>query len=270
MKLGTEFQSVSGGAKATLKRVEGLPEAYMETLIFSEPDYSYASIVIPFYNRKDMVVACVDSVIFNAPIGTEIIAVDDGSSDGAIEEVISKYGSVVSVRLPENRGVAAARNAGNSVASNEVIIDLDSDDLLLPGAVEAVLREVSNGAGFVYGNALKQAHGGAQAPTNRPEWRPNILFDKGCFFVGLKGYLKSAWEMVGGFNEKMRAAVDLDFALRLEELGVVFARAQEQLVVYREHGGQISSANFVEQNECARQAFEAARKRRGLSVDEVG
>lgn len=270
--VGDSKHSRSGRAKATLKREDSLPSVYGHSGEFHIDNHPLtASIVIPFYDRPlDMVKECLESAAFCSPMDTEIIVVDDGSRDKSIATDILGWMKVLFVRFPHNRGVSAARNAGNSLASGDVIVDLDSDDILIEGGVDAILREIEAGADYVYGNAIRLTEQGKEIATDRPEWEPNCIFKRGCFFVGLKGYRRSLWQRIGGFDESLPAAVDMDFALRAEEAGAVFARAPEQLVFYREHEGQISFARFEEQNECAGRALEEARMRRRLSPDEFG
>lgn len=271
MRIGDISLSRNGRATAKLTRDTVLPvvQARMPELRTNGDPLS-VSVIIPFRDRPSMVHEAVESVFLHTPIDTEIVVVDDCSLDPAGAQGILKDFNVLLVSLPSHRGVAGARNVGIAVSSGDIIIDLDSDDLLLDGAIEAVVREIEGGADFVYGNAIRLTEQGVEIPTDRPEWEPNCIFNRGCFFVGLKGYRRSLWERAGGFDETLPAAVDLDFALRAEETGAVFARAPEQLVIYREHEGQISFDRAEEQNECARVAFESARRRRCLTLESIG
>lgn len=69
--------------------------------------------------------------------------VDDGSTDDSRDTIIS-YGSYVVPVLKENGGQTSALNAGFEVATGDPVIFLDADDILLPGAVEHVLRECAD------------------------------------------------------------------------------------------------------------------------------
>lgn len=110
----------------------------------------FYSVVIPAYNVEGYLEECVRSVI--SQIGeegpaVEIVLVDDGSTDGsgAICDRMAEEIGAASVRVvhQENRGLLAARRAGYRVASGEYIINLDSDDLLLDGALEAFTSTLS-------------------------------------------------------------------------------------------------------------------------------
>jgi glycosyltransferase involved in cell wall biosynthesis len=102
------------------------------------------SIVIPAYNRCNVIGAAVRSVLqqqLPAPDWTyEIIIVDDGSSDD-LEAVLQPFGDNVRLlRHAKNAGAAAARNTGIEAACGECIAFLDSDDIWLPGKV---IRQVT-------------------------------------------------------------------------------------------------------------------------------
>jgi glycosyltransferase involved in cell wall biosynthesis len=220
-------------------------------------------VVIPYHNREEMVFECVESVMLTTPMPCEVVVVDDGSDDAdTLKRLQKKYPSLVCLRLPKNVGVASARNRGNSVASGDIIIDLDSDDLAAEGAIEAVMEAIEQGADYVYGDVVKRAGDGAEREDKRPEWRANILLSRGCFLVGMKGYRKSLWGKIRGFDESLPSAVDLDFAVRAEEAGAIFQRVPMVLATYRKHAGQITQAHSQEQNEMARKVIASAKIRR--------
>ena len=89
------------------------------------------SVIIPTYNRADLVSETIDSVLAQSYRDFEVIVVDDGSTD-ASGEVLARYGEQIRVVLQENAGEAVARNAGIRVASGEYVGFLDSDDIWLP------------------------------------------------------------------------------------------------------------------------------------------
>lgn len=93
----------------------------------------HVSIVINNFNYARFLGEAIESALKQTHPDVEIVVVDDGSTDGS-RDVIAAYDGRVRAVLQENRGQAGAFNAGFSVATGAVILFLDADDVLLPGA----------------------------------------------------------------------------------------------------------------------------------------
>src|SRR4051794_30270273 len=91
------------------------------------------SVVIPTYNRADLVVETVKSVLKQSLQGVEVIVVDDGSTDNTAQ-VLEQFHVVPGFRYlrQENQGRSAARNSGLENTSSPYVMFLDSDDVLVP------------------------------------------------------------------------------------------------------------------------------------------
>src|SRR5258708_1706620 len=89
------------------------------------------SVIIPTYNRREMVAEAIQSVLAQRDATFELIVVDDGSTDGTFEALRLFDG--VKLERTERRGPAAARNRGVELAEAPLIAFLDSDDLWMPG-----------------------------------------------------------------------------------------------------------------------------------------
>ncbi len=92
------------------------------------------SVIIPTYNRKQLIGFTLDSLAkkFHPGLDYEVIVVDDHSDDGTLEFVAEKFPEVVLVENPR-KGAPAARNTGLAQAKGRYICYLDSDDLIGPG-----------------------------------------------------------------------------------------------------------------------------------------
>ena len=100
------------------------------------------SIVIPAYNAERYLKGCLTSVLVQSHRDVECICVDDGSCDRtrAVMEAAANADDRVVVLSQPNAGVSAARNAGLAEATGEVVLFVDADDQLLPGALDAVAQ----------------------------------------------------------------------------------------------------------------------------------
>lgn len=100
------------------------------------------SVIIPVYNVEEYIEECLVSVLNQTIKDIEIICVDDGSSDASVD-IIQKYATDkrIIVFQKENGGQASARNIGVTMASGEYIYFLDSDDYLVPNAMELLYEE---------------------------------------------------------------------------------------------------------------------------------
>ncbi len=93
------------------------------------------SVIINNYNYGRFLKEAIDSALNQTYLNTEVIVVDDGSTDNS-REIIADYGDRIIPVLKENGGQASAFNAGFNASQGEVIIFLDSDDMLLTTTIE--------------------------------------------------------------------------------------------------------------------------------------
>ncbi len=110
------------------------------------------SVCIPTYNRKKYLRQTLDSIVAQTYKDYEIILFDDGSTDGT-KEMIEDIGFPVTYHWQQNAGDAAARNKLIELAKGQYISFIDSDDLLMPDAIERMVSamEAQNEDVIVYG-----------------------------------------------------------------------------------------------------------------------
>jgi len=178
------------------------------------------SICIPTYNRKDYLKETLASVFAQTYKDYEVVVVDDGSTDGT-EEMIRGTGYKVRYYRQKNAGDAAARNKLLELARGEFITFLDSDDLLMPDAVERMMKVMESEGGDivvygpylridengnVYGRCKRKLHSGYIAS----HLFQNILVHS-CGSMFPRNVLQEA----GGFDETLPVCSDYDLWLRL-------------------------------------------------------
>lgn len=102
----------------------------------------WLSVLIPVYNVEAYLAECVESVMAQAGEGVEVLLLDDGSPDGswALMQALSGRwpGRLWLLQHERNGGLSAARNTLIDAAQGEYLWFLDSDDKLLPGAIDAL------------------------------------------------------------------------------------------------------------------------------------
>ncbi|MGC5365385.1 bifunctional glycosyltransferase/CDP-glycerol:glycerophosphate glycerophosphotransferase [Streptomyces sp. DT24] len=106
------------------------------------------SVVVPVHRVQGYLRATLESVVGQSFRAWELIVVDDRSPDGSAAiaaEFAARDPRVRVLTLPEHRGAGEARNAGAAEARGEWLLFLEGDDLLLPGALEAVARRLAGG-----------------------------------------------------------------------------------------------------------------------------
>jgi glycosyltransferase involved in cell wall biosynthesis len=147
----------------------------------------FLSIIVPVYNRERLVARCMDSILRQEWSDYEIVAVDDGSTDGSAV-ILSRYPEVRLIRHERNRGVMQARSNGLRHARGLWSMFLDSDDELVEGSLATVHRRLvelpPNIEGALFCCRLDD---GSISPTTPP---PAVL-DYESYLRYVDGHLKS-------------------------------------------------------------------------------
>lgn len=185
------------------------------------PD-SEITIVIPAFNRADIIGACLRSVQEQTYEQWVAFIVDDGSSDKT-PDVIASYSCddprIRLLQLPHNQGAQAARNAGIRAARSPWIAFLDSDDRYLPDSIEvrlAVARREQ--VSVVHSNALWTQPDGHTKPLHHRAMSGwvyrDVLKAEGPMFPSLL-VRREALERIGYLDERIVAYQEWDTAIRL-------------------------------------------------------
>src|SRR3989338_4981192 len=173
------------------------------------------SIIIPIYNQAEHLDNCLASIKKQTYDKSEIIVVDDGSTDD-IKIVINKYQRVFGFKISyfeqENRRASAARNRGEKIAKGEYLIFCDADIILEPNMLELMLKTLreNSSASFCYSSFL----------WGRKKF---ILWPYDAKKLKQLPYINTASlirrEHFPGFDEKLKRFQDWDLWLTMAEAG---------------------------------------------------
>jgi glycosyltransferase involved in cell wall biosynthesis len=226
------------------------------------------SVIIPTYNRAKYICESVNSALQQTFDDLEVIVVDDGSTDDT-STLLERFRSDdrFKYHFQTNQGRSSARNLGIDTAQGEWIVFLDSDDQLVPNAVETFLKYSAENpeADVIIGRAEFFDDDGK---TIRGPYAENVGkvargFIKKAYLRALRDVFFSPGSyMVRAdlirangihFDTSYSAAEDLDFAFRLAAHGSLFDTT-DIVQRYRFHGTNTSKT------EVRRTAIEVARK----------
>jgi glycosyltransferase involved in cell wall biosynthesis len=188
------------------------------------------SVVIPAYNAAATIERAIRSVLIqDEPI--EIVVVDDGSTDETAGMVRSFTDErIVVLRSEANRGAAAARNLGIAWSRGKYVAFLDADDAWRPDKLAIQVKMMERDPGLVLctcdsvfvgpsGEIRRRSHA-YRPPVSGPDaWRALLTYS----FIATPTVLARRDDLValGGFNEALPVAEDLDLWIRLALRGSV-------------------------------------------------
>ena len=133
----------------------------------SAPLPDLVSIIVPCYNAERFLRETLESAFVQSYPHTEVIVIDDGSTDGTAE-LIRCYSNRVTAEFGPNRGASAARNRGTALARGEFIQYLDADDVLPP---DAIAHRIA---------ALQRS----RADVAYSDWQRLVEIEPGVFSIG--------------------------------------------------------------------------------------
>lgn len=177
------------------------------------------SVVIPSYNRKNKLLACIESVLSQSYGNIEVIVVDDASTDGT-EVLFRDIGDprVKCLRYEENHGACYARNYGGERSKGELIAFQDSDDTWHTDKLEKQYRRLmETGADMCYCGMNRVAANGSRfyypVHTPRSVCAPKDFLAENRASTQTMLMHRRVWAELR-FDESMRRYQDWDFAIR--------------------------------------------------------
>lgn len=203
------------------------------------------SIIVPCYNTERFIASSIESALAQTYRNTEIIVIDDGSTDRSLE-IIESFGEKIKViKKKKNKGAPAARNDGLIAARGEFIQFLDADDLLPADSVEIRLNELDSDHDAVFGDEKdineKGLWIGSVTRHTPPRHSPRYPAAEMAAYVvennirtPLPIHRRRLLYTIGGFDEALSRGQETDLHLRLVLKGHRFKHVK-CFVSFRRH-----------------------------------
>ncbi len=180
----------------------------------------FVSVIMPTYNRKQIIENAINSVLNQTFSSYELIIIDDGSTDGTEDFLISKYESSIKNKKikyikTNNNGVSKARNIGLNKSSGDIIAYLDSDNLWHADYLKKMIYVLDKYGHDSCYSAIK-IHDNNKMLTKVRE----TTFDKKSLlkenYIDLNVFIhkRHLFDKFGGFDEQLTRLVDWDLILR--------------------------------------------------------
>src|SRR5262245_37299930 len=202
------------------------------------------AVVTPSYNHASYLRATIDSVLAQTYPNLAYIVEDGGSTDGT-RQLLESYGDRIAWRSERDTGQGSAINRGFTRIDGEIMAYLNSDDILLPGALAYVAQTLQDKSDIdiIYGHRIFIDEDGlgigrwVLPPHDRKTLKWADYIPQETMF-----WRRRVWEKLGPLDESFHYAIDWDFALRAQAAGFRFKRVPRFLACFRVHAKQKSTA----------------------------
>jgi glycosyltransferase involved in cell wall biosynthesis len=234
------------------------------------------SIIVPAYNRTDLLRETLVSCLVQTYQNYEVIVVDDGSEEDIAKAVellcrdfdapgvdFDALGVVRYIKQP-HLGSNAARNRGLREALGELIQFVDSDDLLHPDKIkiqrQILLENPDLGMVFCFDEIFHDLPGDMQVLWNTPNSQSDLdmfLWDDPVFCVSSPLWRRGALERIGPWDERLLCWQDWEFHIRALCRGIQYTHVPIVLQYIRDHA-QVRSTNVASLIDREQSKIEAA------------
>ncbi|MDO8927294.1 MAG: glycosyltransferase [Sideroxyarcus sp.] len=209
------------------------------------------SVVMPVYNGERHLAEAIESILTQTFSNFELIIIDDGSTDGslAILKEYEKRDARIRLIARENRNLATTLNDLIDLARGEWIARMDQDDIALPHRLERQLQWMQETKADISGSWIKTFGTSGSSVLKHPQTdaanKMELLF--GSCFAHPTVMMKTALVKQLRYDKAWEKCEDYDLWERAARAGWKMTNVPQVLLLYRQHGAQISSASLSKQ-----------------------
>jgi len=237
-----------------IQRTQPPPEPnWKERTLRSVGASPLVSVIIPTYNRGDLLPRAIDSVLRQSYKNIELLVIDDGSTDGTLDVLKSYNDPRMKVVKGKHEGVSAARNLGISICQGDYVAFLDSDDEFHHLKIEASLLTFQDqpDASFAHSYWLEKNQISGTDSILKPYASGDARHSLAMFsptsittVVAPRSVIQAA-----GLFKPMNVCEDADYIMRLAAFGPVNLIEQAHTIVYLHGRGTPRDADLVRANQ---------------------
>ena len=201
--------------------------SYLISKVENSKDHPLISVIMPVYNRKDVVMNAIDSVLAQTYDNFELIVVDDASTDGTTELLKKIHHDKVKVIFHEkNKYASGARNTGLKHSNGEYIAYLDSDNLLderyLAATVGAFL-ELPDAGGIYSAQYRYETYDSKPFAIQFGSLNKSLLHNHNFVDMNCFAHRRDVYEDLGGFDETLKGADDWELILKISNYYKIYS-----------------------------------------------
>jgi glycosyltransferase involved in cell wall biosynthesis len=197
------------------------------------------TIVMPSLNQSRYLEESIQSILAQNYPSLEFMILDGGSTDGSLE-IIKRYSTRLTYwHSQSDKGQTDALIQGFKIATGDLLGWINSDDVLLPGALHSIAHAyiIKPEAGLFGGNFIIIDSTSRIIRCKRHASRAAVFARHGLFAIGQPGsfFKRQSYEAVGGLNQDFHYVMDADLYFRMLFNGISYAHVYSWLAGYRFH-----------------------------------
>ena len=195
------------------------------------------SIVMPTRNHAHFIRESIDSVLSQGYDNVELLVMDGASTDDTVE-ILKSYGDRIRWISEPDKGQADAINKGMELLNGEVLAYLNSDDILLPGALETAVAYFNDHpeCDMVYGNAdYIDVDGAVTGGYYTADYSFERLMQDCCVCQPAAFWRRRIAQRIGPFDATLQTAMDYEYWLRMATSGAIIQHTDSKLAQSRLH-----------------------------------
>ena len=220
-----------------------------KNLLFKIMDYSI-SLYIPVFNAEKTIGMVIDGVKKQSLAPSEIIVVNDASTDRTVN-IVSDYKDIKLITLTEEKGIAYSRNIAISNCKNDFIASLDHDVLpdkdWLKNMMDSMIKNKSSYCGGkMIEKYIKNSFNSWRAKRYKQNWGDNDLINPPFVFGCNTLQLKNTWEKIGGYEEKyITNGEDVNYSKKIRSQNLITNYSVKALTHHLQNDNLTSLSNRV-------------------------